>query len=371
MHYMPWYETPHVRDKWGSHWTGHQKQHDPSQIGPDGLPDIWSHLHPLIGLYDSTDPDVIECQLLQMKLAGIDGVIVDWYGIASVADYPPIHEATKAMFEACARLDMSFSVCFEDRTIEYQIKTGDIQSDEAVDQLTDTIQWCESNWFASEHYQRIDGKPLFLNFGPIYVKDSDVWSQALASVEDRPAFVALHHLWKKAGGDGGFTWVHKDAWKEDGPEAVKKRLEEIYAYYGDADEMIVSAYPGFKDVYANSFGKLDHRDGKTLEESLDVCMKGPWQTIQLVTWNDYGEGTCIEPTHEFGYRFLEIIQAKRRAELGETFAYTPDDLKLPARLLKLRQAGISPKEDLDAIAQLLAAGWCEQARERIERLEKS
>ncbi|NBS55380.1 hypothetical protein EBT23_07505, partial [bacterium] len=23
MHYMPWYETPQGRGKWGSHWTGH------------------------------------------------------------------------------------------------------------------------------------------------------------------------------------------------------------------------------------------------------------------------------------------------------------------------------------------------------------
>jgi hypothetical protein len=109
MHYMPWYETPEVRGHWGSHWTGHEKQHQPNQKKANGLPDIWSHYHPLIGLYDSTDPNVLECQLLQMKIAGVDGVIVDWYGLGKVADYPNIHKATQAVFEAAGSFSPSVS----------------------------------------------------------------------------------------------------------------------------------------------------------------------------------------------------------------------------------------------------------------------
>jgi hypothetical protein len=32
--------------------------------------------------------------------------------------------------------------------------------------------------------------------------------------------------------------------------------------------------------------------------------------IQIVTWNDYGEVTMIEPTREFGYTFLTLLQEK-------------------------------------------------------------
>src|SRR2546422_475823 len=78
------------------------------------------------------------------------------------------------------------------------------------------------------------------------------------------------------------------------------------------DEVIVSAYPGFNDVYDQHLRSLEYRDGKTLQETLEVGMEGPWPLIQLVTWNDFGEGTMIEPTHEFGYTFLEIVQQARR-----------------------------------------------------------
>ena len=30
--------------------------------------------------------------------------------------------------------------------------------------------------------------------------------------------------------------------------------------------------------------------------------------LQLVTWNDFGEGTQIEPTQEDGFKYLEMVQ---------------------------------------------------------------
>jgi hypothetical protein len=31
--------------------------------------------------------------------------------------------------------------------------------------------------------------------------------------------------------------------------------------------------------------------------------------LQLITWNDFGEGTMFEPTVEFGYSYIEKIKA--------------------------------------------------------------
>lgn len=93
---MPWYETPAFRGYWGNHWTGFNNEANPNQIGPDGQRNIWSNYYPIIEPYDSADPHTLECHMLQMKLAGIDGVIADWYGISSAADYPIIQVATEA-----------------------------------------------------------------------------------------------------------------------------------------------------------------------------------------------------------------------------------------------------------------------------------
>lgn len=367
MHYMPWYETPEVRGAWGSHWTGHAKEHDPSLIDEQGLPDIWSHYHPLIGLYDSTDPDVLECQLLQMKIAGVDGVIVDWYGIGKAADYPAIHDATREMFSAAGTNGMKFSVCYEDRSIGYMEELRILKPEESGAHLTDTFRWMQEEWFREPQYVRLGGRPLVLNFGPMHVKDPAVWSSALGSVPDRPALYGLHHLWKQAGADGGFMWVNQSVWNgSPDEEAIRERLQKEYDHASDdTAKLIVSAYPGFRDVYEDPHPVLDHRNGATMKESLRACMAGPWDIVQLVTWNDYGEGTMIEPTREFGYTFLEVIQEERRAEQGEDFPYRKDDLRLPAMLLALRRNASVAAGTCDQIAELIRGGDCAAARKLI------
>ena len=77
---MPWFQTPETLGgtSWGWHWT--MNNCDPNTILPNGQRQIASYDYPLIGPYDSSDPYVIEYQMLLMKLSGISGTTVDWYG---------------------------------------------------------------------------------------------------------------------------------------------------------------------------------------------------------------------------------------------------------------------------------------------------
>jgi hypothetical protein len=376
MHYMPWYETPAVRGRWGAHWTGHEGQHRPDRTGADGLPDLWSHFHPLIGPYDSVDPAALECHLLQMKLAGVDGVIVDWYGIAKAADYPPIHDATRAMFDAAGRFEMRFAVCYEDRTVKHLLETRELAADRVAAHLAETFRWMHEHWFGAPHYVRLDGRPLVLNFGPIHVTDPAAWEGAMTALPTRPRLFALHHLWRNVRADGGFTWVHTDEFRGNGNEgddaadaAARRRLGETFRRVSDDPrQTIVSAYPGFRDVYAQPLPTLDHGGGRVLRDTLAVALGGDWPVVQLVTWNDYGEGTMIEPTHEFGYTFLEIVQEACRRHRRGDLPFTADDLRLPARLYALRRRGDMPAAKLDAISALLRDGKTAEAGRELDAL---
>ncbi|MDA3851635.1 MAG: hypothetical protein PF447_10225 [Spirochaetaceae bacterium] len=81
VHYMPWFNTPEIRDSWGYHWT--MNYCDPEQINAQGNRNIASYFTPLIGPYDSTDLAVLRYHALLMKAAGIDGVFIEIlnYGI--------------------------------------------------------------------------------------------------------------------------------------------------------------------------------------------------------------------------------------------------------------------------------------------------
>ena len=44
------------------------------------------------------------------------------------------------------------------------------------------------------------------------------------------------------------------------------------------------------------------------QRQLDAVKKAGLSMLQISTWNDYGEGTIIEPTQEFGYKYLTMLQ---------------------------------------------------------------
>src|SRR5471032_2609072 len=81
VHYMPWFVSQPYSGSWGWHWT--MNHFNPNVTNANGEQQIASWYYPLIGPYDSADPAVLEYHVLLMKLAGIDGVIVDWYGSAN------------------------------------------------------------------------------------------------------------------------------------------------------------------------------------------------------------------------------------------------------------------------------------------------
>lgn len=376
MHYMPWFETPDVRGSWGGHWAGFNGEADPDVIDPTGRRDIWSHYYPLIDVYDSTDADVVECQLLQMKLAGIDGVIADWYGLSSEADYAEIHDATQVLFAETLEAGMLFAACFEDRSIELRINRGSLQPNQIQQDMNDMFAWMQANWFTSPHYVQRNNRPLLLNFGPIYLSDPAVWDNAFNALPVRPNFFPLHNLWTTLNADGGFQWVHASAWQGSPSESqVRLNLNTIFnSTSSNPAQVIPSAAAGFDDVYepGGRFPFLDHNNGITLRQALDFGIDGPWDTVQLVTWNDYTEGTMIEPTREFGYTFLEVIQNARRSELqfdpAGPLAFSANDLRLPALLLQMRRDQVAPEAELDAVATFLNSGDTASARDAIAAL---
>jgi hypothetical protein len=64
---------------------------------------------------------------------------------------------------------------------------------------------------------------------------------------------------------------------------------------------ISSAFPRFHDIYQQagvnaSYGFLDDNGGATFRTTLERGITNKAALVQLVTWNDFGEGTIIEPT---------------------------------------------------------------------------
>ena len=123
---------------WGWHWTMNHFDPDKKQ---DGKRSIASHYYPLIGPYDSGDPAVIEYHRLLMKLAGIDGVIVDWYGLSNLYDYPQVHRNSAWLFHSTTKLGLRFGVCYEDQTVARLVEAKKLPAGDRVQHVRQEIDW--------------------------------------------------------------------------------------------------------------------------------------------------------------------------------------------------------------------------------------
>lgn len=331
VHYMPWYATKEVSGSWGWHWT--MNHYDPGRKRWDDQREIASHDYPLIGPYDSGDDDALECHALLMKIAGLDGVVIDWYGTGDLHDHAMNHRHMEKFLPWLEKAGLSFALCYEDQALK-TLKNG-----EDLEQAGKDLRWAEEQVFNRPGYERLDGRPVLLVFGPQHLQ----WAFDL---ESKPIVFGLPHLVEKNGLDGAFAWPPVTGGKTVTTEEWKRELGLVYAH---DRPFIATAFPGFKDIYHQarvheSYGSIASRGGLTLSESLVQARESGAPLIQIATWNDYGEGTMIEPTRSNGFRHLEKLPR----------CGSPAGLRLPVMLYQLRKRG-GDAAKLDEASGLLFA----------------
>jgi glycosyl hydrolase family 99 len=355
-HYMPWYSSKPVSGNWGWHWT--MNHFHPDQAS-NGRQDAASKFRPLIGLYDSSDPAVIEYHVLLMKLAGIDGVIIDWYGDQDYYDYATNNANTKRLAKMIEKAGMKFALIYEDQTVTQMIKGGRFTAAQAVQNGNGVMRRLQSGLFRSPAYVRVGGKPLLLVFGPQYYKEND-WPAVFQGLSPQPAFYTLMFQ-RGPAASGAFSWPTP----QKGAAYSLKELDMFNDRAKQYGSRIDVAYPRFDDIYkeagAFSFPPIPDDGGKTFHETYRRAFAAQSPIIQLATWNDWGEGTQIEPSQEFGYRDLETNQVEKKS-FSPKFGFTPADLRLPYQLYTLRKKFPGKNAPLDGISRLVIAGQVAKAR---------
>ncbi len=313
-HLMPWFETP------GFHWD---------MVG--------RHYNPQIGPYHSGDSKVIEYQLLLMKYAGIDGVIIDWPGRSTVnKDLPANAENTDQIIAQTAKFGMEFAVCFED---QYAADAGD---------AINSMHWVKDHYFNQPNHIKVNGAPALFVFGPQKIAAGD-WPSVLAATGADPVFFTLWYNDKGgAARDGTFGWLFSDG------------LTGVKNYYDRSDQgtKVPVIYPGFNAAYANGAPGWSipyDLNGDTFTAVYNLS-KGVGNLVQIATWNDYTEGTMIEPTNELGYRYLTTLQKLLGVRYGQ------GELEIVRKLYDLRKAGDATKAEAasQALIKLDVAGACAQ-----------
>jgi hypothetical protein len=379
VHYMPWFVSKPYSGSWGYHWT--LNHFNPDVTDPSGRKDIASWYYPLIGPYDSLDPELLEYHVLLMKLGGVDGVIVDWYGMDNFYDYGINNQRTLALFNWTRKAGLTFSLCYEDSTITSEVNGGFITSANAITHAQQTMLYVQTNFFTNNGYLRWSNAPVFLNFGPQTFKTNAHWASifSVLNATNQPAFYTEDN--RLAVGAGAFDWPPMSL--SGGGTLTPSQLQSYLASFDQKGaawpSFVSSAFPRFHDIYAqagvgSTYGYLDDANGTTLTNTLLRALTNHSAMVQVATWNDYGEGTVVEPTLDYGYRDLGIIQGFRRQYLDSSFGYNTNDLNTAFRFYNLRKKyGTSGamSAELDRIFTNVISAKLSLANQRVSAIESN
>lgn len=305
MHYMPWFETKESSPdhQWGYHWK--MGNRNPDNIDANGRRDIASHYYPLIGPYHSGDKEVIENHLLLMKYAGIDGVLIDWYGTYDLNDYRINKENSEQLIAMLDKVGLEYAIVYEDRFLTNIVNAGLAPS--MTGAAKNDMNYMQANYFGDANYIKINNKPLLLNFGPITLTTPAQWTNVFTNLNPKPTFLTLWNESAEAGpnASGEYSWVYQNSSYLS--NFYTNNMPNLQVAFG-------SAYPGFNDFYQQGGGgavigwTIPHNNGATLDETLSLAQDAGVDYLQLITWNDFGEGTMIEPTLEFQYTYVDKIK---------------------------------------------------------------
>jgi hypothetical protein len=240
--------------------------------------------------YSSTDPAQVKRQINDMISRGIDGVVMVWYGPNNAID----RAAQLVMNEAEAHPGFNFALMVDHGAILWDSCSG-CSPQQA---LTEHLKYIEQTYFSSPAYLRFNGQPLITNFDIDLFYNID-WGALKAALSSNPAFIFQNTAgFTHADSEGAYSWVMPTL-----PAYGTGYLASFY-HTGIADagsEYLGAAYKGFNDTLA-SWGMnrvMGQQCGQTWLQTFSE-INGLYDSgnqlpaMQLVTWNDYEEGTEIE-----------------------------------------------------------------------------
>lgn len=267
--------------------------------------------------YESNDATQVDRQVTDMISRGLDGAIVDWYG-----PHNTHHNAVtiKLMQEAESRVDGAGNPVFEFAITEDQgaLKACHDNGWQSCDcwpagstnctvttQLVNDLNYAYSTFYSSPAYMRRGGRPVVFFF----IDESQYtidWSWARSNVQGNPLFVFRNSgAFNHAQSNGGFSWLDTsgDTASDPASLAYLNNFYDTAKARTDGPQVFGSAYKGFNDALAGWAPSpprdIAQRCGQTwldtwAEANRNYSSAVQLANVQLVTWNDYDEGTELE-----------------------------------------------------------------------------
>lgn len=272
---------------------------------PGSATQVYAHVMPWWGKsshvdigYNSQDPAEAQRQVADIASRGLNGAVVDWYG-------PDSYEAAGAkvfMNAVLSQPNFTFAIEIEHGAVSWDSCYPTCSATTAFINLANSVA---RTFYSSPAYLHIGGRPVLLEFNmAAFTVD---WNQVQASVTGNPLIIHYNPPgFTTASSSGAFGWLQpKTLDVEPTGYDGSPYLNYFYQVAGGhpTEHTVGSSYKGFNDTIASwapTGGRhIEQNCGQTWLTTFSIINQvyspsNPLESLQLVTWNDYEEGTEIE-----------------------------------------------------------------------------
>lgn len=249
----------------------------PEAWAQQGL-DPFTHYHPTDGFYDSGSASVIRQQVSWMVDAGLQAGISSWWGRGSKTDkrFGELLRVTRAMHSR-----FRWAVYYEPEGVGNPTQA----------QVGADLHYILTHYAKSPAYLYVNHKPV------IFVYNADDTSCA---VVDKWVAANRGHFYLNMKVFPGYQkcGTQPNSWHQYGP-GVREDHQQGFSF---------SISPGYWKANETS-PRLARDPAGWAQAVADMKASGePWQLV--TTFNEWGEGTAVEPAKEWGTTFLDILKGQ-------------------------------------------------------------
>ncbi|HXF61240.1 MAG TPA: endo-1,3-alpha-glucanase family glycosylhydrolase [Caldilineaceae bacterium] len=248
--------------------------------------------------YASRDRGVMGRHIDQAKRAGIDALLVAWYG-------PGGGNQTEgnlaAMLEEAGARGYKIGVLFETNSPFFG----------GVGDVTAALQHLLSVHAAHPAYLRVDGRPVVFFWRPT-LYGVETWRTIRAQSDPNNAAI-----WISEGVDTSYLAVfdghhlYSNTWNPPADlhatnQKFASRVEQVRQQSGVYKLWVATVMPGYNDIKVRGGFARDREGGNYYAQSWQAAIASRPNWIVINSFNEWPEGSYIEPSAAFGDHYLNL-----------------------------------------------------------------
>jgi glycoprotein endo-alpha-1,2-mannosidase len=288
--YYIWWGNPQVDGRY-RHWQNNG--HDPA------AGDLCSDFRPLLGAYSSRDDSVLRQHMAWIAAAGIGTIVISWWGRGSYEDY-----AVASVMATAA--EQGLKCCF---MLEPYAGIGPASITSDIRYLIDTYGRHPAFYRSAKADKwglSLQPRPVFYTYD--FYTFGGIWQimKAIRGTSYEAIFIANNSPPADCSNidpgryDGFYNYGIAE---EDGTHfaTVGLRLR------GNSLLWSPSIGPGYSDKTNGGTGSVARRQGDHLREMFQRAAASYPSFIAITSFNEWHEGTQIEPAFEYGTLYIDVL----------------------------------------------------------------